>query len=193
LVSHAHTFSDDTEPYAKSLENLGLSFRAFEIAFREIQIPELASAAARAINQIIRTSALIRLHVPEVTHAIREILSGQIDIVEKIRVLEGYVYLIAQSVDAQHIPDSVSNILGAFANVDIHACDPGMALDMLKVVFTIGKTLHSFAPSKLSSQAWSEGPGRDLASRTRDLITASSQRFSDSFEILEVIAQTLRH
>jgi hypothetical protein len=127
--------------------------------------------------------------VPEVTQAIRQILvSGQVEIVDKIRVVEGYTYLIAQRVETEHIPENIGNIVRIFGSVDGDVCDPVMALQILKIVFAIIKSLHSYAPSKLSSPAWEESPGRDLAEWMRDLFIIFSQRFSDSFEIMEVIS-----
>lgn len=147
---------------------------------------EIASAAARAIDKIIRASSLIALHIAEVAQAVRQLLSSPIDIVDKVRVVEGYTFLVSQSINKDEIPQHISNLLEAFGTIDIGSCDSITALMVLKVISAVGKTLYTTSPRKLESQAWTEGHGHEIAEWVRRFIATSSNRFSEDFEIMEV-------
>jgi hypothetical protein len=173
-------------PYAKSLELLGFSFRALEISFQGIQMSEIASPASQAIDKIMRTSPLIGLHILKVGQAVQQLLSTPVDIVCQIRVVEGYMFLIAQSIDEDEIPQHIAYLIEAFGNVDIGSCDPVIALNILKIVCAVGKTLYTTSPSKMDSNKWMGGQGREMAEWVRGIVIVFSRRFSEDFEIMEV-------
>jgi len=174
-------------PYAKSLESFDLSFRALEICFHGIQMSEMSAPASRAIDKIIRTSSLIRLHITEVAQAVQQLLLSSVDIVDTVHVVEGYTFLVAMSIEKDDIPEHISVLMEAFGNVDINSCDPNLAFRILKVVFAIGKTLYSTAPRKLESKGWTEGYGREMSEWVRGIVAMFCGRFSEDFEIMEVI------
>ena len=150
-------------------------------------MPEISSPAARAIDKIIRTSSLIGLHITEVAQAVRQLLSSPADIVDTIYVVEGYTFLVARSIDKDEIPQHISVLIEAFGNVDIGSCDSVIALRILKVVFAVGKTLYTTSPGKLESKEWIEGHGREMAEWVRGIVATFSRRFSEDFEVMEVI------
>jgi hypothetical protein len=174
-------------PYARSLETFGLSFRALEVSFQAIQLPETSSPAARAVDKIIRTSSLIGLHIPEVAHAVQNLLSTTVDVVDKMYVVEGYTFLVAQNVDKEDLPQHISVIFTAFRDLDISSCEVATALEVLKVIYGVGKTLHTTSPAKLTSDAWTEGRGREMGEWVREVVATSAGRFSEDFEITEVV------
>lgn len=147
---------------------------------------EIASSASQAIDKIIRTSPLIGLHISEVALAVQQLLSTPVDIVNKIRVVEGYTFLIARSVDEDEIPQHIASLIEPFGSVDIGSCDTVMALNILKIVYAIGKTLYTTSPSKLDSNKWAGGQGREMVEWVRSIVVVFSRRFSEDFEIMEV-------
>lgn len=149
-------------------------------------MPEISSPAARAIDKIVRTSSLIRLHIAEVAQAVRQLLSSPVDIVDTIYVVEGYSFLVARTMDKDEISQHVSVIIEAFEHIDVRSCDSVMALRILKVVFAVGKTLYTTSPGKLESKDWIEGHGREMAERVRGIVATFSRRFSEDFEVMEV-------
>ena len=175
-----------TVPYARSLEDFGLSFRALEISFQAIQFTEISTAAARAVDKIIRTSSLVGLHIPEVAQAVQNILSTKLDIVDKVCVVEGYTFLVARSIDKHDLPQHVSEIFSAFGVLDLGSLEVEMALEVLKVVYAVGKTLYTTSPGKLSSGVWADGVGREMAEWVRGVVATFSGRFPEDFEVMEV-------
>jgi hypothetical protein len=178
--------SDTIASYSQSLESLGLSFRALETSLREIHVPQISTSASRAIDKILRTSALVTSHLSDIAQAIRHILRVSVEIADKIRVVEGYTALVAQSVDEEQIPQNISVILEAFGSVDTGSCDCDEALEVLKVISAIGKKLYVTSPGKLQVKAWTEGNGREMAEWVRDLVSNFSRRFAEVFEVMEV-------
>lgn len=182
-------FSYTLVPYAKSLELHGLTFKALEICFQGVQIPEISSAAARGIDKIIRSSSSVGLHAMEVTQATRNLVSAPGKIEDKICVVEGYTFFVTQNMDKDEISQYVSYLIEAFDNIDFTSCDSEMALQVLKIVYSIGKTLYTTSPGKLASEAWTTGRGRDMAEWVRRIIITLSRRFPDDFEIMEVTSR----
>lgn len=174
-------------PYARSLETLGMSFRALEVSFQAIQLPETSSPAARAVDKIIRTSSLIGLHIPEVAQAVQNLLSTTVDVVDKMYVVEGYTFLVARSIDKDELPQHISVIFSAFRDLDISSCEAGTALEALKVIYGVGKTLHTTSPAKLTLEAWKEGRGREMGEWVRGVVATFAGRFPEDFEIMEVV------
>jgi hypothetical protein len=128
---------------------------------------------------------LIGLHIPEVAQLVRRLLLSPVDIVDQIYVVEGYTFLVSQRIHKDEIAQHVSIIIDAFGNVDFESCDSGTALNVLKVVFAVGKTLYTTAPGNLNSKAWTEGHGREMVEWVRITVATFSRRFSEDFEIME--------
>lgn len=178
-------------PYAKSLEKLGLSFRALALCFQYIHVPEIATAAANAISKIIQSSALIALHIPEVAQEVRRLIVSQVNIFEKTRVVEGYTFLAVLNSDKEDVPSNIRILIEAFEDVNIETCDSTQALDILKIGLAIGKTLYTTAPAKLDAIAWKQGEGKKMGEWFRRVVATFSQRFGDDFEIMEAITEIL--
>ena len=85
------------------------------------------------------------------------------------------------------IPFNRFPLMEAFGNVDTSLCDSIMAFRILKVVFAVGKTLYTTSPGKLESKEWTEGHGREMSEWVRGIVAMFWGRFSEDFEIMEVI------
>jgi len=170
-----------------------LSLSALDISFQSIHVPAMSSAAARAINKIIRTSSLIKSHIAEVLQAVRQLLTQPVEIVDKIMVVEGYTFLIAQSVPAEDEVRFLSFIIiealkgVEFSDPNSFCVDSNIALQVLKIIFAVGKTLYTTAPAKLNELAWREGDGSELADRVRKAVVLFWGLFGEDFEVMEVL------
>ena len=173
--------------YARAIENFGLSFRALETAFQAIQISEISSAAAHAIDKIIRASSLIGSHIPDVAQAVRQLVSSPAYIVDKVRVVEGFTFLISRNIDKEKIPGHCSAIFDVLDTIDIRSCNSDTALETLKIVFAVGKTLYTTSPEKSEAKVWKEGQGRQMAEWVRQTCAIFADRFNQDFEIMEVL------
>jgi hypothetical protein len=162
----------------------GLSFKALEVSFQAITISSISTAAARAIDKLIRSSAMISLRLQEIAQAIHQLLSSPVEISDKVIIVEGYTFLVAQNVDKDSIPEHIWPIFQAVANLDVGSCDSGMALEALKVCFAVGRTLHATSPGKLD--AWNEGIGLEMAHWMGRSVAVFSRRFPEDFEVMEV-------
>jgi hypothetical protein len=157
-----------------------------------IHFTEISTPAARAVDKIIRTSSLVGLHIPEVAQAVQNILSTQLDIVDKVCVVEGYTFLVARSIDKHDLPQHVSEIFSAFGLLDLGSLEAEMALEVLKVVYAVGKTLYTMSPGKLSSGVWMDGVGCQMAEWVRGVVATFSGRFPEDFEVMEVVSSWTR-
>jgi hypothetical protein len=151
-----------------------------------ILMPELSLSAARAIDEIFRTSSAITSHIPEVTLEVRRLYTKPVDIVDRIFVLQGYTCLLARSLTADETVTNLGVIIAAIFTVDFDTCDAVTALVVLKAVFAIGKELYSTAPGKLEAKTWIEGDGRILSEKVRMAVSAFAPRFDKDFEVMEV-------
>ena len=149
-------------------------------------MPELSLAAARAIDEIFRTSSAVASHIPEVTLEVRRLYTEPVDMVDRIFVLQGYTCLLARSLAADETVINLGVILDSIFTVDFDTCDVLTALVVLKAVFAIGKGLYSTAPGKLEAKTWIEGDGRILSEKVRMTVSAFAQRFDKDFEVMEV-------
>jgi hypothetical protein len=119
---------------------------------------------------------------------VQHLLSTKLDIVDKVCVVEGYTFLVAQSIDKHDLPQHVSEIFSAFGELGLGSCEAGMALEVLKVIYAVGKTLHTTSPGKLTSGVWTDGVGREMAEWVRGVVASFSSRFPEDFEVMEVIS-----
>jgi hypothetical protein len=149
-------------------------------------MPELSLSAARAIDEIFRTSSAITSHIPEVTLEVRRLYIEPVDIVDRIFVLKGYTCLLVRSLTTDETVTNLGVILDAIFMVDFDTCDALTALVVLKAVFAIGKELYSTAPGKLEAKTWTEGDGRILSEKVRMAVSAFAPRFDKDFEVMEV-------
>jgi hypothetical protein len=149
-------------------------------------MPDLSLAAARAIEEIFRTSSTVASHIPEVTLEVRRLYTEPVDIVDRIFVLQGYTCLLARSLAADETVINLGVILDSIFNVDFDTCDVFTGLVVLKAVFAIGKGLYITAPGKLEAKTWLEGDGRVLSEKVRMAVSAFAQRFDKDFEVMEV-------
>lgn len=100
--------------------------------------------------------------------------------------MEGFTFIIAQKIDKEEIPRHISIIVDVFGNVDIGLCDPAVALEMMKIIFAVGKTLYTTSPQKLDTKAWTEGDGLQMVEWVRRTSAVFARRFVGDFEIMEV-------
>jgi len=180
-----HSPDKGVVPYATSLETFGLSFKALEVSFQAITISSISTSAAHAIDKLIRTSTMIALHVEQIAQAINQLLPTHIEISDKVCIVEGYTFLVAQRVDKEDVPRHVSPVFQAFANLDIDSCTSGVALEALKIYFAVGRSLYTASPGELGARAWTEGVGLDMANRIGKSVATFSRRFSEDFEVIE--------
>ena len=102
-------------------------------------------------------------------------------------VVEGYTFLVARSVDKDDLPQHISVIFSPFRPLDLGSSEGPMALELLKTIYGVGKTLYTTSPAKLTSNAWKGGIGRGMADWVREVVAAFANRFPEDFEIMEVI------
>lgn len=190
LVSSSPYWSYGPVPYAKSLEMFGLSFKALEVSFQAITIPSISHSAARSIDKLIRSSALIALHPEEIAQAIHQLISSRVEISDKVVIVEGYTFLVAQSLGKEEIPRHISPVFQAFANLDLESCDSALALEALKVCFAVGRTLYTTAPGKVDALAWTDGVGLEMVDWVGRSVAMFSRRFPEDFEVIEVFPRT---
>jgi hypothetical protein len=164
-------------PYARSVEVLGLSFDALVMSFQDILLPGTSSAAARAIDKILRASVSIKSHISQILQAVRKLLTQPVNIVDKVKVLEGYAFLVARSFP-EEIYLHLSFIMEALQVVD--ACDSVMALEVLKIVFAVGKTLYTMSPAESND-------AHEMAHQIRETVAKFARRFGEDFEVIEVL------
>jgi len=176
----------DKVPYSKSLEIYDLSRRAYSICLVACRIPKLSSAAACALNKIVKTLRIEELPIDELIEDLHILLLNDIDIVEKLIALEGYIFLFASRLDKEIIPGVISSILRPMLSIDVQHCDSIGALNVLKIVFAIGKTLYTTAPGKLDADSWIHGEGRKMMEGVRFLVKMFVNRFGEEFEVMEV-------
>jgi len=100
--------------------------------------------------------------------------------------VEGFAFIIAQKTDKEEIPRHISIIIDVFCNVNIGLCDPAVALEMMKIIFAVGKTLYTTSPQKLDTKAWAERDGRRMVEWVRQTSAVFARRFIGDFEIMEV-------
>ena len=105
---------------------------------------------------------------------------------DKIHVVEGYTFLVAQSIDELDLPQFVSVVFSAFGAIDLDSCEANMALGLLKMIFAVGRTLYTTSPGKLSSGAWTTGRGREITEWVRRTVATFLGRFPEDFEVIEV-------
>lgn len=122
----------------------------------------------------------------------QNILSAELDIVDKVRVVEGYTFLVARSIDKHDLPQHVSEIFSVFGVLDLGSLEAEMALEVLKVVYAVGKTLYTTLPGKLSSGVWMDGVGREMVEWVRGVVATFSGRFPEDFEVMEVVSSWTR-
>jgi len=103
-------------------------------------------------------------------------------------VVEGYTFLVARSIDIHDLPQHVSEIFSAFGNLDLGSLETEMALEVLKVIYAVGKTLYTTSPGELSTRVWTDGRGREMAEWVREVVASFSGRFPEDFEVMEVVS-----
>jgi hypothetical protein len=98
--------------------------------------------------------------------AVQNILSAELDIVDKVCVVQGYTFLVARTIDKHDLPQHVSEIFSAFGVLDLGSLEAEMVLEVLKVVYAVGKTLYTTLPGKfkcgwmvLATRWWSGSEG----------------------------------
>jgi hypothetical protein len=175
-------------PYAKSLEVFELSFKALEFSFRAITIPTLSHSAARVIDKLIRSSPTIALRLEEVAYAIHQLLSSPVEISDKVCVVEGLTFLVAQSIEKEAIPQHLAPVVSAFEGLDVGGCEAPLALEALKVCLAVGRTLYTTSPAKLDASVWNAGIGAEMAEWMRRTVAVFSRRFVEDFEVMEVFS-----
>jgi hypothetical protein len=178
-------------PYSKSLEVFDLCNRAYFICLLACQTPELSSAAARALNKIVRTIRTEEIPLEELMNGLRALLEGNMDIVEKLTILDGYIFLFASKSDKEDIPLIISTVLDPIVTVGVQHCDSVTALNISKVVFAIGKALYTTAPGKLGADSWTRGEGRAITDWVRMMVGVFVDRFGNDFEIMEVFGTSV--
>lgn len=176
-----------TVSYSTSLEKLELSFRALAFCFKSINIPATATTAANAISEIMRISNLIISHIDEVAQQIRQVIASDVDIFDKIRVVEGYVSFAGMVTPEEEIPSKIGILIEAFGVINLDACDSTAASNILKLVFAISKALSTTVPAKLRATAWRQGAGKEMKDWFRRVVATFSRRFGDDFETMEVL------
>jgi hypothetical protein len=127
------------------------------------------------------------LHIDEVAQEIRRVIASDIDIFNKIRVVEGYTFWTGINTPKEDISSKIGILIEAFGDIDVDSCDSAAATNILKLGFAIGKTLSTTVPAKLDAAAWKQGAGKELTDWFRRAVATFSRRFGDDFEIMEVI------
>jgi len=112
--------------------------------------------------------------------------------VDKVCVVEGYTFLLARSIDKHDLPQHVSDIFSAFGVSDLGSLEVEMVLEVLKVIYAVGKTLYTTSPGKLNSGVWTDGVGREMAEWVRGVVATFSGRFPEDFEVMEVVSSCTR-
>jgi len=176
----------DLVPYSRSLELFDLSLRALQACSAATQVPDLSASAARAINKIVRSLRIDELPLTDLVNGLLYLLTGNIDIVHKLTIVEGYTFLFASRLDKEAIPSLISSILEPIVSVNVQHCDSAVALSVLKIVFTVGKTLYTTAPGKLEADSWINGKGKEMSEWVRFNVKVFVHRFADDFEVMEV-------
>jgi len=183
-----HPLTRGLVPYAQSLEMFELSFKALEVSFQAITISSISTSAAHAIDKLIRTSTMIALHVEQIAQAINQLLSTHVEISDKVCILEGYTFLVAQTVDKEDVARHISPVFQAFANLEIGSCTSGVAVEALKICFAVGRSLYTTAPGELDTRAWTEGVGLEMVNWMGRSVATFSRRFSEDFEVMEAFS-----
>ena len=176
-------------PYAKSLEMFGLSFKALEVSFRAIAVPSISTSAAHTIDKLIRTSAMIALHPEQISQAIHQLLSSAVEISDKVCIVEGYTFFVAQRIGKEDIPRQISPVFQVFSNLEIGSCTSEVALEALKIWFSVGRTLYTTSPGELDAKSWTEGMGLAMANWIGQSVATFSRRFSEDFEVIEAFSR----
>lgn len=101
-------------------------------------------------------------------------------------MVEGFTFLIAQSIEKESIPQHLASVVSAFEGLDVASCEARLALEALKVCFAVGRTLYTTSPGKLDASVWSVGVGAEMAEWLRSTVAVFSTRFSEDFEVMEV-------
>jgi len=171
---------------AGSLDAMHFVEPALNIAFKTINLPWLTAVAAKAIDKIIRKSSTLGWHFEWVKNAVHDLIYSPVEIAQKVLVVESYAYVVARNLDAETIPGSIAKMLEGFSNIDFRTCDSDTALHTLKIVFAIGKTLHTTAPRKLENPAWERNGGRQMQLWVRSTVIKCFERFILEYEFIEV-------
>lgn len=121
-------------------------------------------------------------------YAIHQLVSSRVEISDKVCVVEGLTFLVAQSIEKEAIPQHLAPVVSVFEGLDVGGCEAPLALEALKICFAVGRTLYTTSPGKLDAGVWNVGIGAEMAEWTRRTVALFSRRFVEDFEVMEVIS-----
>ena len=158
--------------------------RALEISFGSLYLPYISALAAKAIDKLTGSNT-IGFHLDWVGKSVHQLLLSSVEIALKVQVVRSYTRVVAVCTLEERLPGRIADLLDGFPGIDFRSCDPRTALDALKIVSVVGKTLQVRAP-RLRSPVWEEGVGLEMQLWVKSVVVTCFQRFHLEYEFMEV-------